>query len=48
MNTTLARILDRYDGNKDQAIKYLIRVSLQFPSLRDEYDKYIEILKAGD
>ncbi len=46
MNSTLVRILDRYDGNKEAAMRYLIRVSLQFPQLKEEYEEYISALKA--
>ena len=44
MNTILSRILERYKGDKNAAMRYCIRVAIQFPQLKEEYDGYAKEL----
>lgn len=44
MEPTLAKILSRFDGNVNEAVAYCLRISIEYPRLRSEYEDYAEQL----
>jgi hypothetical protein len=45
MTPSTYKILSRFDGNKKDAIAYCLRVSIEHPQFRAEYEDYAEVIK---